>query len=142
MATRSAGSRVKEELAAWQRETGRALPRDAQEIMWLESAGAVVDLVTGEVFRPVDRWGDFATRWATEQTRVGCDLDAARLAAALRKASGHGFAEKVCAAIAAQVLPAVAGDGCTPMPTRESAAMTGRNGSARLSASARSESRC
>jgi hypothetical protein len=39
-----------EELEAWAQETGLPLPMPAEEIIYLEDQGMLVDLVTGEVF--------------------------------------------------------------------------------------------
>ena len=42
------------DLEEWTRVTGRPLPRPAHEILAAEMAGNVVDLMTGEIFRPPD----------------------------------------------------------------------------------------
>ena len=95
------------ELRAWERETGLTLPRAAHEIAWLEMTGAVVDLVTGEMFRPADRWGDFAVRWSEEQERLGRDTAQARLAEVVARANGNRLGKGMCAAIATETLALV-----------------------------------
>lgn len=42
------------ELGAWSKLTGRPLPMPADQIVALELCGHVVDLMTGEVFKPQD----------------------------------------------------------------------------------------
>jgi len=96
------------DLNAWSTDASRDLPRDAYDISFLEYAGAIVDLDSGQYFTQTDNWIDFTNRWLAEQTRRGKTPDVGALAAAIHKANTRHYDYPFCLLIAVATLRDIA----------------------------------
>jgi hypothetical protein len=80
---------------------GLGMPADM--VVWMEGSGWIVDLGSGEAFRQVESWSDFAERWLAEMARRGEVPTAMRMGQAIKRAQGERWSLTFCNLVAIKV---------------------------------------